>query len=437
VTDPTRARGRGARLSVELPVLTSAAPGGTDAYIPRFVDTHLEQALSRSGAVELRGPRGVGKTTTALQVARTVFACQNADTAAAIRQDPRSALLGQRTPVLIDEWQEVPEVLWAVKEHLDTSNDPGRFIITGSLRGHEGEQSPLTGRAEAIDMFPFSVAERRGVRTAPLAERLFDVHDIEVGDTDLGINDYVAIALESGYPNTMSEVDPGARAARLRNRIDGTVNVDGLVGRHDRSKLADFVAAYALHSGGVVPLQRLCDDVGISPNTGRAYEALLSRTYLVADAPSFHHNRISHLRRSPKRLLVDAGLLAAAWGVGADVISRSADLRGRLLETFVAAQLRAGALASSVRYSLGHLRRNGREVDFVLDGGVRGVVAVEVKAGIHGGRKEARHLFWLRDQLGDSFAGGVVLHTGRRPPHPLDGAPTGRIWSVPVSALWA
>lgn len=437
VTDPTRARGRGARLSVELPVLTSAAPGGTDAYIPRFVDTHLEQALSRSGAVELRGPRGVGKTTTALQVARTVFACQNADTAAAIRQDPRSALLGQRTPVLIDEWQEVPEVLWAVKEHLDTSNDPGRFIITGSLRGHEGEQSPLTGRAEAIDMFPFSVAERRGVRTATLAERLFDGHDIEVGDTDLGINDYVAIALESGYPNTMSEVDPGARAARLRNRIDGTVNVDGLVGRHDRSKLAVFVAAYALHSGGVVPLQRLCDDVGISSNTGRAYEALLSRTYLVADAPSFHHNRISHLRRSSKRVLVDAGLLAAAWGVGADVISRSADLRGRLLETFVAAQLRAGALASSVRYSLGHLRRNGREVDFVLDGGVRGVVAVEVKAGIHGGRKEARHLFWLRDQLGDSFAGGVVLHTGRRPPHPLDGASTGRIWSVPVSALWA
>ena len=418
-------------------MLTSAAPGGTDAYIPRFVDTHLEQARSRSGAVELRGPRGVGKTTTALQVARTVFACQNPDTAAAIRQDPRSTLLGQRTPVLIDEWQEVPEVLWAVKEHLDTSSVPGRFIITGSLRGHEGEQSPLTGRAEAIDMFPFSVAERRGVRTAPLAERLFAGEEVGEVDTTLGVNDYIAIALESGYPNTMDEADPAARAARLRNRIDGTVNVDGLVGRHDRSKLADFVAAYALHSGGVVPLQRLCDDVGISANTGRAYQALLARTYLVADAPSFHHNRISHLRRSPKRLLVDAGLLAAAWGVGADVISRSADLRGRLLETFVAAQLRAGALASGVRYSLGHLRRNGREVDFVLDGGVCGVVAVEVKAGIHGGRREAKHLFWLREQLGDSFAGGVVLHTGRRPPHPLDDTPTGHIWSAPISALWA
>ena len=435
--DPARRTGGGFRLSGELPALTSAAPGGIDPYIPRFVDVHLERALARSGAVELRGPRGVGKTTTALQVARTVFACQNPDTAAAVRGDPRSALLGQRTPVLIDEWQEVPEVLWAIKEHLDTSDTPGRFIITGSFRNDDWEQSPLTGRAEAIDMFPFSVAERRGVLTAPLAEKLFGGHDIEADDVDLGINDYIDIALKSGYPNTMSESDPTARAARLRNRIDGTVNVDSLVGRHDRSKLADFVAAYALHSGGVVPLQRLCDDVGISSNTGRAYESLLSRTYLVADAPSFHHNRISHLRRSPKRLLVDAGLLAAAWGVGAEAIVRSADLRGRLLETFVAAQLRADTLASGVQYRLRHLRRDAREVDFVLDGGVRGVVAVEVKAGVHGGRKEATHLFWLRDQLGDFFAGGVVLHTGRRPPHPLDDATTGRIWSAPVSVLWA
>ncbi|MCY4102605.1 MAG: ATP-binding protein [bacterium] len=437
MSDPALGPDSSLRLSDELPVLTSAAPGGTDAYIPRFVDARMRRALARSGAVELRGPRGVGKTTTALQVARTVFACQNPDTAAAVRGDPRSALLGQRAPVLIDEWQEVPEVLWAVKEHLDTSNVPGRFIITGSVRGHEGEQSPLTGRAEAIDLFPLCVAERRGLATVPLVERLFAGRDIEAADTDLGVNDYIDIALESGYPNTMSESDAAARAARLRNRIDGTVNVNGLVGRHDRSKLADFVAAYAMHSGGVVPLQRLCDDVGISSNTGRAYLGLLSRTYLVADAPSFHHNRISHLRRSPKRLMVDAGLLAAAWGTGAEVIARSADLRGRLLETFVAAQLRAGMLASAVPYKLRHLRRNDREVGFVLDGGIHGAVALEVKAGVYGGRPEARHLFWLREQLGESFTAGAVLHTGRRPPQPLDDAPRGRIWSAPISALWS
>ena len=428
---------RAGRLADELPVLTSAAPGGSEAYIPRLADGVLERALARSAAVELRGPRGVGKTTTALQQAGSVLAMQDPDVAAAVREDPRALLLGQQAPLLIDEWQEVPEVLWAVKAHIDASSRPGQFIVTGSIRGDGRQQMPLTGRAEAIDLFPFTVAERRGVQSVSLAERLFGGHDLEAGDSGLSVADYIEIAMQSGYPNTMDEADPDARAARLRNRIDSTVNVDSLVGRHDRSKLADFMACYALHSAGVVPLQRLCDDVGISRNTGDAYLGLLTRTYLVADAPSYHHNRISHLRRAPKRLLVDAGLLAAAWHADAATILRSADLRGRLLETFVAAQLRAHALDSAAPHRLAHLRRNDREVDFVLDGGIRGVVAVEVKAGVHGGRGEARQLFWLRDQLGESFAAGVVLHTGQRPPHPLDDDPTRPIWSAPVAALWA
>ena len=425
------------RLPDELPVLTSAAPGGTVRYMPRLADACLERALSRSGAVELRGPRGVGKTTTALQRAGSVLAMQDPDTAAAVREDPRSALLGLRAPVLIDEWQEVPEVLWAVKAHLDTSGRSGQFIITGSVRGDSRQQLPLTGRSEAIDMFPFSVAERRGEFPTPLAQRLFDGLDLETGDTDMSVNDYIDLALESGYPNTMDDPDPEARAARLRAWIDGTVNIDSLVGRRDRSKLADFLTCYALHSGGVVPIQRLCEDVGLSRNTGNAYLRLLTRTYLVADAPAYHSNRISRLRRAPKRLLVDAGLLAAAWDAAAAAIRRSANLRGRLLETFVAAQLRAQALASPVRYKLVYLRRNDREVDFVIDGGVHGVAAVEVKAGVHGGRGQARHLLWMREMLGDAFVGGVLLHTGKRAPHLLDDTPAGRIWSAPVSTLWS
>ena len=434
---PSEPPRRAVRLQHELPVLTSAAPGGTETYIPRLADARLERALSRSAAVELRGPRGVGKTTTALQHAGAVLAMQDPDTAAAVRDDPGAALLGQRAPLLIDEWQEVPEVLWAVKAHVDVSSAPGQFIITGSVRGDHWEQMPLTGRSEVIDMFPFSVAERRGTGSTPLAQRLFEGLDLEAEEIDLSVNDYIDLALQSGYPNTMDERDHEARAARLRNRIDGTINVDSLVGRHDRSKLADFLSCYALHSGGVVPLQRLCDEIGISRNTGDAYLRLLTRTYLVADAPSYHTNRISHLRRAPKRLLVDAGLLAAAWDADSALIRQSADLRGRLIETFVAAQLRAQAPASTVRYRLEHLRRNDREVDFVLDGGIRGVAAVEVKAGLHGGRKEARHLFWLRDLLGDSLVGGVLLHTGRRGPRRLDDGAGGCIWSAPLSTLWA
>jgi hypothetical protein len=48
------------------------------------------------------------------------------------------------------------------------------------------------------------------------------------------------------------------------------------------------------------------------------------------------------------------------------------------------------------------------------------------------GTGDARHLAWLRDETGDAFAAGIVLHTG---PHVF---PLGeRIVAAPVSALWS
>ena len=53
VVAPSEPVRRAVRLQHEVPVLTSAAPGGTEAYIPRLADAQLEMALSRSAAVEL------------------------------------------------------------------------------------------------------------------------------------------------------------------------------------------------------------------------------------------------------------------------------------------------------------------------------------------------------------------------------------------------
>lgn len=43
-----------------------------------------------------------------------------------------------------------------------------------------------------------------------------------------------------------------------------------------------------------------------------------------------------------------------------------------------------------------------------------------------------RHLVWLRDQLGDRFLGGVVLHIG-----PATFSLGDRITAAPISTLWA
>ena len=43
-------------------------------------------------------------------------------------------LAGLHPPVILDEWQEVPELLGAVKRSVDSDPAPGRYILTGSVR---------------------------------------------------------------------------------------------------------------------------------------------------------------------------------------------------------------------------------------------------------------------------------------------------------------
>ena len=109
-------------------------------------------------------------------------------------------------------------------------------------------------------------------------------------------------------------------------------------------------------------------------------------------------------------------------------------LMGRLLETFVTAQLRAEAGVAAARPRLYHLRsEQGRiEIDIVAELRGQRIIGIEVKAGSAPAARDARHLGWLRDNLSDRFIAGVVLHTGPAT-YPLGS----NIVAAPISTLWA
>ena len=73
-----------------------------------------------------------------------------------------------------------------------------------------------------------------------------------------------------------------------------------------------------------------------------------------------------------------------------------------------------------------------QEVDLVIEVGAGKVIGIEIKAASGVDPHDARHLAWLRDELGDRFVAGVVLHTGSFV-YPLGE----RITAAPISTLWA
>jgi predicted AAA+ superfamily ATPase len=105
----------------------------TPAYTPRLVDDTLAELFSQLRASLVVGPRATGKTTTARRLAKSVVRLVPAE-AAAFRFDADASLRGMREPVLLDEWQEVLELMGAVRRAVDDDPSPGRFLLTGSAR---------------------------------------------------------------------------------------------------------------------------------------------------------------------------------------------------------------------------------------------------------------------------------------------------------------
>lgn len=411
----------------------------TPSYLGRLVDELIADLLQELPALLLTGPRATGKTTTASRHARTIVRLDREAEAVAFRADPDAALRGLDEPVLLDEWQVVPEVLGAVKRAIDDDPRPGRYLITGSARADLDAQTwPGTGRVVRVPMFGLTVREilERPIRPAfldRLAEEGGDGLTVPAETPDLRA--YVELALRSGFPEPALRLSNEARHRWVESYVDQLVTRDAELvdGGRDPVRLRRYFEVLAVHTSEIVEDKTLYDAAGINRRTSLAYEDLLRNLLVIESVPAWSSNRLKRLTRSPKRYVVDPTLATGALGLDEDAMIRDGDLLGRVLDTFVTAQLRAELPVCRTRPRLYHLRlESGRhEIDILAELGAGRVIAIEVKADAAPRPGSAKHLRWLRDQLGDRFVHGVLLHTGPRTWEIDD-----RIAAAPISTLW-
>lgn len=406
-------------------------------YLPRLIDPLLEHLLGHVSALLIVGPRGSGKTTTALRHARSVIRLDQEADALAFRADPDSALRGLPEPILLDEWQIVPGVLGAVKRSVDADPRHGRFIVTGSERAAAQDGWPGTGRLVRLPMSGITMREQAARSTGPsFMDRMTGGARLQAAEDSPDLRGYVELAVRGGFPAMLTESDEVARAMWLRSYVDHVLDRDAPLvdSSRDPRRMRRYLEAYALNTAGVVDDTTLYQAAGIDRRTAIAYERLLTDLHVVEALPAWTPNRLKRLVLSPKRHVVDPAIAAAVLDLTVDQVMRSGNLLGRMLESFVVAQLRPEVALGSPRPRLYHLRqRDGRsEVDVVAELGLGEVIGIEVKAAAGPGPDDARHLAGLRDELGSSFIGGVVLHTGRRT---YQLGPS--IVAAPISSIWS
>lgn len=410
---------------------------GVSAYYRRVVDDELDELLPHLAAVSLDGARGVGKTTTALQRAGTVFRLDDPGTLEIVAADPKRLARGAE-PIVVDEWQRYPPSWDIVRRAVDEDPRPGRFILTGSAAPVDRPAHSGAGRIVSVRMRPLALSERWPGRrpfrppTVSLSELAAGGRPDVGGETAAGLEDYTAEIAGGGFPG-LRGLSGRARRAALRGYVDRLIEADVVeAGRRVRSReaLRRWMTAYAAAVSTAASYEKIrgaaTSGHGGKPNRKAAapYIDALERLWMIDPVPAWTPagSRFTKLAGGPKHHLADPALAVTLLGLGVEAllggspagppIPRDGTLLGALFESMAALNLRvyAQACESGVR----HLRKRGgqREVDFVVVRPDDRVIAVEVKLSQSVNDRDVRHLRWLSGVLGDDLLDALVINTG-------------------------
>jgi hypothetical protein len=408
-------------------------------YQRRLVDDELDELIAALAAVAIEGPKGVGKTRTALGRARTVHRLDDPAQLEVARADPARLLDGD-PPVLIDEWQRLPQVWDLVRRAVDDGAPPGSFLLTGSAVPHPPPTHSGAGRIVSLRMRPLSLAERLAGATVSLADLLSGTRPRITGASDLALGEYTELILASGLPG-LAGLSGRPRRLQLAGYIERVVDRDlrddaGVVIRSPEA-LRRWLAAYAAASSTSASFEALRDaaSAGYEHKPSRtatdAYRDALTRLWVLDEVPAWipTRNPLAELGQAPKHQLADPALAAQLLGASADSllagrssgppVARDGTLLGALFESLATQSLRVYAAHNEAR--VGHLRtaRGRHEIDLIVERADGAVVAVEVKLARDVAADDLRHLAWLSERLGDRVLDRVILTTGpaayRRP----------------------
>jgi uncharacterized protein len=263
----------------------------------------VQSALESQAAVVLLGPRQVGKTTLALDIASeqpSVYFDLERDADRQILTEPDLYLDEQAGKlVILDEVQQMPGLFKSLRGQIDQRRRAGfragQFLLLGSASNVLLQQSAesLAGRVRYIEMPPLQL-------------------------TEVGADQLNALWLRGGFPDSfMASSDQASMDWRLdflRTYLER--DIPALGPRIPAATLRRFWTMLAHVQGGLLNAAALAEGLGVSGQTIGRYLDLLVDLMLVRRLQPWHENVGKRLVKSPKVYVRDSGVVHALLSIG-------------------------------------------------------------------------------------------------------------------------
>lgn len=379
-------------------------------YLKRIADDQLKLRLEAFGAVQIKGPKWCGKTTTAEMQAKSVIKMQNPDTREgylAVARTKPSLLLKGETPRLIDEWQVAP-VLWdAVRNVVDERRLKGQFILTGSTVIDDDEiMHTGTGRISKMSMYPMSLYESKDSNGKISLRELFDNKELDIDGimSDLSVEKLIFVACRGGWPASLDNMSDAAKLLIAKDYVDIICQEDiSKVDKVQRNPaLAKLIMrSYARNLCTLAKKTTMLADVSVEKeNTSMVtfddYVGALEKLFVIEDieawCPAIRSATV--IRTGKKRCFVDPSIAVAAIGTSPQSLELDLKTFGFIYECMCIRDLKIYSQALGGTLSYYH-DRYGLEADAILHLDDGRYALIECKLGSREIEEGAKHLIEL------------------------------------------
>ena len=268
----------------------------------RTLSTQLSLELAESPAVALLGPRQVGKTTLAHEVAgsrSSIYLDLESEKDRAKLQDAETYLAEHLDKlVILDEVHRAPGLFPVLRGLIDQGRragyNNGQYLLLGSASLDVLKQSgeTLAGRIAYLELSGLTLLE-----------------------TGRGSQD--TLWLRGGFPASFT-ANSGPASMRWRNNFIRTYlerDIPQFGPRIAAETLQRFWTMLAHHQGGLLNVTHLARNLGVDVKTAQSYIDLMCDLLLVRRLRPWHGNLGKRLVKTPKVYVRDSGLVHALLNI--------------------------------------------------------------------------------------------------------------------------
>lgn len=321
--------------------------------IQREAQKKVEYFATKFPVVTVTGPRQSGKSTLLKNSFPTYqyVSLEDPDIRLFAQQDPRGFLKTYPSKSIIDEVQNVPELFSYIQTQVDSVNEPGMYILSGSQNFllMESISQSLAGRTAVVKLLPLSLDEIKQIDTKiELNELMFTGSYPRIYDKQIPPTEFYSF-----YIQTYVERD-----VRLLRNIT------------DLNLFIKFTKLCAARVGQLLNVNSLANECGISIQTVNAWLSVLETSYIIYFLKPYHKNLNKRVVKSSKLFFYDTGLLSSLLSIESVSQLEFHYLRGNIFENWVINEILKKHYNNGIEPAISFWRdSNGNEVDLILEQG--------------------------------------------------------------------